>query len=141
MSIKQGSASYPPIVKQAKILGYVAETNGIFHSRDIGRGFSLSGNVYLMFGDTFCNDSNGEFMGLVNNTVAIMEDFKQPLRSKYVEYGDNGLVKPFLPLTPEEVALEMDGKGTYISESFFPFPGPDPEPPDVWRDSDPSFLF
>ncbi|KAF6220757.1 hypothetical protein HO133_003191 [Letharia lupina] len=106
MTNKQGFAAYPPKVKHTEILGYVEEVNGIFHSRDIGRGFELFGNVYLEFGDTFCNDSNGEFVGLANNTVAIIEDTNQPLKSKYLEVEENGFIKPFIPLTFEEQQLE-----------------------------------
>ena len=106
MANKQGFAAYPPSVKSIDILGYVEEVNGIFHSRDIGRSFELFGKVYLTFGDTFCNDSNGEFVGLANNTVAIIEDTDQPLKSKHLDVEENGFIKPFIQLTSEEKRLE-----------------------------------
>ena len=106
MANKQGFAAYPPKVEQIAILGYVEETNDIFHSRDIGRGFQLFGNIYLMFGDTFCNDSNGDFVGLVSNTVALVPCVEQPLQSKYLEVEENGRIKELIQLTAKEQQLE-----------------------------------
>ena len=118
MASKHGPAAYPPKVDEIKILGYVEEANGIFHSRDIGRGFELFGNVYLKFGDTFCNDSNGKFVGLANNTVAIIEVKTQPLKSKYLEVEENGFIKPFIQLTSEETQLEKNNKGRVVLWAF-----------------------
>ncbi|KAL9131932.1 MAG: hypothetical protein Q9175_006647 [Cornicularia normoerica] len=118
MANKQGFAAYPPRVVHTEILGYVEEVNGIFHSRDIGRSFQLSGKIYLKFGDTFCNNSSGEFVGLTNNTVAIIEDKKQPLKSKYLEVEANGLIRPFICLTSEEQQLEEEKKGRVVLWAF-----------------------
>ena len=118
MTTPQVFAAYPPRVEQAKILGYVEESSGIFHSRDIARGFQLFGNTYLMFGDTFCNNSNGEFVGLANNTVAIIEDTNDPLKSKYLEVEENGFIKPFIPLSAEEERLEDEGLGRVVLWAF-----------------------
>lgn len=118
MTDKQGFAAYPPKVEHTEILGYVEEANGIFHSRDIGRSFELFGKVYLKFGDTFCNDGKGEFVGLANNTVAIVEDPSQPLKSKYLEVEENGFVKPFIQLTAEEKQLEQQELGRVVLWAF-----------------------
>lgn len=118
MAKEQGFAAYPPKVEQREILGYVEEVNGIFHSRDIGRSFELFGKTYLIFGDTFCNDSNEEFVGLANNTVAIIEDTKQPLKSRYLEVFENGFIKPFIPLTSEEQQLEQKKDGRVVLWAF-----------------------
>ena len=118
MGSKQGFAAYPPKVKHAEILGYIDEVNGIFHCRDIGRAFELFGNVYLTFGDTFCNDSNGKFVGLANNTVAIIKDTSQPLKSQYLETEDNGFIKPFVRLMSKEQLFEKDGKGRVVLWAF-----------------------
>ena len=118
MANKHGFAAYPPKVEDIEILGYVEEANGIFHSRDIGRGFELFDKVHLKFGDTFCNDSNGEFVGLTNNTVAVIEDRTQPLKSKYLEVEENGLITPFIQLTYEEQQLEESGKGRVVLWTF-----------------------
>lgn len=106
MAKKQGFAAYPPTVEGVKILGYVEEVSGIFHSRDIARSFELFGNVYLKFGDTFCIDNKGEFVGLASNTVAVIQDKTQPLRTKYLGVEENGFIKPFIQLTPEEQQYE-----------------------------------
>lgn len=118
MASKQGFAAYPPTVKSIKILGYVEEVNGIFHSRDIARSFELFGNVYLKFGDTFCNNSNGEFVGLANNTVAVIEDTTQPLKSKYLEVEENGFIKPFIQLTSDEQQSEDRKEGRVVLWAF-----------------------
>ena len=68
---KHGFAAYPPKVEDVDILGYVEEESGLFHSRDIGRSFELAGKIYLVFGDTFCKNSGGEFAGLASNTIAL----------------------------------------------------------------------
>lgn len=115
---EQGFAAYPPSVNSINILGYIEEVNGIFHSRDIGRSFELFGNVYLKFGDTFCNDSNGEFVGLANNTVAIIEDTNQPLKSKYLEVEESGFITPFIQLTSEEKQLEEKKEGRVVLWAF-----------------------
>ncbi|KAL9077253.1 MAG: hypothetical protein Q9161_000519 [Pseudevernia consocians] len=118
MANKQGFAAYPPKVVQTEILGYVEDVNSIFYSRDIGRSFELFGNIYLKFGDTFCNNSKGEFVGLASNTVAIIEDAKQPLKSKYLEVEENGFIKPFIQLTSEAHKLEESKLGRVALWAF-----------------------
>ena len=105
----QGFAAYPPRVEKSVIMGYVTETNGIFHSRDIGRSFGFAGKIYLQFGDTFCHNSDGEFVGIANNTVAVIEEDKTlPFKSRYIEVEDNGFIKPFIQLTDGEAQYERD---------------------------------
>ena len=118
MGKKQSFAAYPPKVEQIEILGYVEEVNGIFHSRDIGRSFELFGKIYLKFGDTFCNDSNGNFVTLANNTVASIEDIDQPLKSRYLEIEEDGSIKPFIKSTPQEQQREDDGIGRVVLWAF-----------------------
>ena len=118
MANKQGFAAYPPKVEQTEILGYIEDVSGIFHSRDIGRSFQLFGNTYLNFGDTFCNDSNGNFVGLISNTVAIIQDVKQPLKSGYLEVFENGLIKPFIPSTLDEIQIEEKKQGRVVLWAF-----------------------
>ena len=118
MANNQGYAAYPPRVEQVETLGYIEEVSGIFHSRDIGRSFELFGNIYLIFGDTFCNDSDGNFVGLANNTVAIIENADKPLKSRYLETEENEFIKPFIPLTLEEQQLEKEKKGRVALWAF-----------------------
>ena len=120
MTNKQGYAAYPPKVEQMQDLGYVGEATGIFHSRDIGRSFQLFGKVYYSFGDTFCSDSEGNLIDIESNTVAVVSDIGKPLESKYLQIGENGLIKPLLELTPEEQQVGKDGKGRVV---LWPFGG------------------
>ncbi len=106
MANEEGFAAYPPKVEKTEILGYVEDVDGIFRSRDIGRSFELFGNVYIKFGDTFCNDSNGEFVGISNNTLAVIEDIKQPLKSKYLNVSSDGRIQPFIDTTLQEEGIE-----------------------------------
>ena len=118
MAITREFAVYPPKVELIEILGYVEEVNGIFHSRDIGRSFELFQRIYFEFGDTFCNNSNEEFVGLANNTVAIIEDISQPLKSKYIEVEEIGYIKPFIQLNAQEKQLENDKQGRVVLWAF-----------------------
>ena len=106
MTTKHGFAAYPPKVEHIEILGYMQEDSGIFIPRDIGRSFELDGKVYLVFGDTFCKNSDGEFSGTANNTIAIVEDNNRPLKTKYIEVDENGFIKPFIQFLPGEEMLQ-----------------------------------
>src|SRR6266498_3403149 len=59
---------------------------------------------YYVFGDTFCKDYQGEFLSIVSNTAAVVEDPRDPLTSTYPDLDDpaEGLLKPFIPLTARE---------------------------------------
>ena len=118
MANEEGFAAYPPKVEQTEILGYVEDVDGIFRSRDIGRSFELFGNVYLKFGDTFCNDGDGDFIGLSNNTLAIIEDIKKPLKSKYLNVFEHGLIQPFINTTYAEKQLEDRKEGRVVLWAF-----------------------
>ena len=106
MTTKHGFAAYPPKVEHTEILGYMEEDSSKFISRDIGRSFELDGKIFLIFGDTFCKNSDGEFSGLANNTIAIVEDTKQPLKTKYIEVDENGFIRPFIQFLPGEEMLQ-----------------------------------
>ena len=110
-----GYAICPPMVTETQILGYVNETNGVFHSRDIAVPFSFSGRIYLIFGDTFCKNSNNEYVGLVSNTAAIIEDRAQPTKSKYLEAASDGKIKPFIDVTPFEFMQEKRDESVRVA--------------------------
>ena len=95
-------AAYPPKVSNIEVVGYVDDANEIGYSRDIGRSFTLNGRQFYIFGDTFCKDSTGNFVGLVNNTVALVLERHNPCMSKYLDFNDDDTVKCFVPLTMEE---------------------------------------
>ena len=105
-------AAHPPIVDTVEVLGYVTDVSGIFHSRDIGVSFQLFGRNYLIFGDTFCKNSDDQFVELLSNTVAIIEDPNKPTESRYMPSVPNGKIKAFIPLTEDEHELEKRSKHT-----------------------------
>jgi hypothetical protein len=85
--------------------------SNIEHSRDIGRPFDLFGEHYVIFGDTFCKNSKGDFVGVANNTVAHVPLPAYPRRTNYLESEENGMVKLFVPLTEEEKKFEKAAEG------------------------------
>lgn len=109
-----GYAAFPPVVEEAKIQGYLHEMSNIEHSRDIGRSFELSGQRYYIFGDTFCKNKKGDFVGLANNTVAHVPLPAHPCLTSYLEYEENEMVKLFVPLTEEEEAFEECNEGSRV---------------------------
>lgn len=114
-----GYAAYPPVVESCTIEGYLHELSNIEHSRDIGRPFSLFGEHYVLFGDTFCKNKAGDFVGVANNTAAQVPLPAWPLLTKYLEYEENEMVKPFIPLTEGEKEFEkMPGGGRVCLWTF-----------------------
>ena len=114
MSTEHGFAAYPPTVERMKILGYMVDESGIFFSRDIGRSFELGGKIFLVFGDTFCKDEAGKFIGLVNNTCAAFDDRNEPLKTRYIEYDENRVLKPFIPFLEAERRYNRPGRRVVI---------------------------
>ncbi|KAL9127533.1 MAG: hypothetical protein Q9217_003601 [Psora testacea] len=97
-----------PTVAEPEIMGYLTDINQIGYSRDIGRSFRLGGSVYFIFGDTFCKNSAGEFVGLVSNTVSMVMDEIKPLESSYLCIKEDGMVEPLIPLNEEEIKLQKE---------------------------------
>jgi len=95
-------AKYPPTNVQAEILGYVKDINDIGYSRDIGRSFIIGGRTYFLFGDTFCKNAAGEFVGCQNNTAALVLNKSEPLKTSYLSIEEDGMVTPLFPFTDEE---------------------------------------
>ncbi|KAI9813219.1 MAG: hypothetical protein M1826_002535 [Phylliscum demangeonii] len=99
-------AVYPPHVTDVEILGYVVDVNDIPYSRDIGRSSILGDKVFYQFGDTFCKDRKGDFVGTVCHTCAAVPNLMQPTSSRYTDIQSNGIVAQFIPFTANEVAFE-----------------------------------
>lgn len=95
-------AKYPPVLESVEILGYVTDRNGIDYSRDIGRSSTFAGRCYYVFGDTFCKDQDGEFVGLQTNTAAVVKSPAEPLVSEYLSIQNDGMVDALIRLNPEE---------------------------------------
>jgi hypothetical protein len=106
IGVKEAIACYPPRLENIEILGYVDDASNIGYSRDIGRSAILKGRVYYMFGDTFCKNKKGEFIGVQSTTSALVPDKSQPLSSTYLTWQEDGLVDNFVPLTEAEHRLE-----------------------------------
>lgn len=100
-------AKYPPVCR-IQVIGYLHDTNGIEYSRDIGRSFQLGNQIYYIFGDTFCKNQEGDYVGIQSNTVAIVNDREMPHLTSYLCIRDDGIVEPLLPLNPEEVQFQEE---------------------------------
>lgn len=103
-------ALYPPAAEPYEVpVGYIEDHNGIGYSRDIGRSSVFAGHCYYMFGDTFCKNRQGFFVGVTNNTVAIIPNRAEPLETQYLDIKSDGRVEPFLRLTEDEILMENGG--------------------------------
>jgi len=75
---------WPPQIMQHTPLGYVYDTTGNWYPRDIGRSTSLSNGLTIyQFGDTFCHNRTGDFLGVADNTCAIVTSASNPTLSSY----------------------------------------------------------
>lgn len=125
-----GPAIYPPILEECKILGYVTDKNGIRYSRDIGRSMVIhfdqdngtqSVEPYYLFGDTFCKNAQGDYVGIQDQTAAYVGNKAKFLESEYREIEPDGMVKQLVPLNEEEKRLLEENPGTRITK--WPFGG------------------
>ena len=107
VNFSKARACYPPRVESVEILGYIKDVNEIGYSRDIGRSSTLGGHCYYVFGDTFNKNDRGEFVGITSNTVAIIPDKANPLRTAYMEIQEDGMVNALIPLNESERRLAM----------------------------------
>lgn len=103
-------AKFPPKVKLLGGHSYLKDINCRLYSRDIGRSSIVGGQIFFQFGDTFCKDGDGEFCGLIPNTIAHLPDKSKADRTCYQRIHPDGKVTHFLPLTVEEKQWE-EGHG------------------------------
>ena len=99
-------AIYPPAVTKLEVIDYINDNNGLDYSRDIGRSFMLNDRNFYIFGDTFCKNTAGEFVGVVNNTAALVPRDDKFCDSRYLQFNDDDTVKALVPLTTEEKMLQ-----------------------------------
>ncbi len=81
------------------------------YSRDIGRSSVFKNHVFVQFGDTFCKDGYGEFVGVTSHTCAGVGEVGQiddPTLSEYASIQPDGMVDSFIPLTPSDKKFEDD---------------------------------
>lgn len=96
----------PEFVRPTDLLGEVRDINGRDIPRDIGRSFSLSGQHYFLFGDTFCKDDAGNWLECANNTYALVPDTRDPTKSQYLT--NDPQVPPFIPYREDEERFTKD---------------------------------
>lgn len=113
-------ATYPPVLESVEILGYVTDRNGIGYSRDIGRSSSFAGRCYYVFGDTFCKDKDGEFVGLQSNTAAMVKSPAEPLMSEYLSIQEDGMVDALIRGNGDEHRVGQDKE---VRVTLWPFGG------------------
>jgi hypothetical protein len=80
-AIRDGRGS--PMLPLTKSDNTLPIASGNSYPRDIGRSSELGGRVFFQFGDTFCHNSDGKFIGLTNNTAALLLDKSNPALTKY----------------------------------------------------------
>lgn len=90
----------PSLTCLPQVLGEVTDNSGRQYPRDIGRTVHLGGRTYYMFGDTFCFDDKGDFQGLTNNSIALVPDLRNPIKSQYLSHKVK--IPEFVPFTVEE---------------------------------------
>ena len=99
-------ATYPPKVTRIEVIDYLRDSSGIWQSRDIGRSCYFAGRYYYIFGDTFCKDQDNNFVGLVSNTIASVDDPMRPLITSYASTDSDGKFEAFIKTTEEEECSE-----------------------------------
>ncbi|KAI9883434.1 MAG: hypothetical protein M1823_004808 [Watsoniomyces obsoletus] len=90
------------------VLGYVRDLSNRQYSRDVGRTSSVGGRIFWQFGDTFCKNDAGQYVGLVAHTVADHLDESEPSVTAYAEFDARECAKLFIPFTKEEARLDAD---------------------------------
>ena len=118
--MKPLKASYPPKVVHSQVLGNVLDEVKPHDSRDIGRSTHLSGYLYYFFGDTFCKNADGEFVGVSGNNFALICNTEKPLESTYLSVAKSGMVEELVKLSNAEKEEQTKGGFTY---KFWPFSG------------------
>ena len=119
VGISPAHAVYPPKVVGHEMLGYITDRNGIDYSRDIGRSISFGGQHYFIFGDTFCKNEQGQFVGIQSNTVATIGSRSDPCDASYPYVQPNSVVPPLIPHSAEEYQYENDHDGCRIAHWVF----------------------
>ncbi|KAI9717897.1 MAG: hypothetical protein M1812_004424 [Candelaria pacifica] len=103
-------AKYPPEVASVEILGYVKDSNNVQYSRDIGRSSKIGRFYVYQFGDTFCFNRAGDFVGMTDNTCAVIpEPSSEPTSCVYRTFEGNEKVSALVPLTNDERFLPDEG--------------------------------
>ncbi|KAK6587273.1 hypothetical protein PZA11_000563 [Diplocarpon coronariae] len=80
----KGGVAWPPKVLYYTEMGVIRDSTHNWYPRDIGRSSELLPSMFIyQFGDTFCHDANGQYIGLSQNSYAIAHDRSNPNVSSY----------------------------------------------------------
>ncbi|KAF1974618.1 hypothetical protein BU23DRAFT_636276 [Bimuria novae-zelandiae CBS 107.79] len=100
-TVPSGRLAWPPrLTCPPKVRGEVKDASGRQYPRDLGRSVKLGGHIYYIFGDTFCFNDGGEFVGVTNNTIALIPGLNNPTGSQYLHPDPK--VPEFVPYLDEE---------------------------------------
>ena len=82
------------------------EERGNKYSRDQGTSFQLQGQWYYLFGDTFCYNSQGQYIkDIVCNGQAKISDITRPTLCRYDGFDSTGKSRIFIPLLADETNI------------------------------------
>lgn len=87
-----------------------SQENGRAYDRDIGRSTTFNNKDYYIFGDTFCHDADGKFVGLSCNTLARIPRRHEPTECSYELVEDDGFVPEFIPFRKDENMFNEKGQ-------------------------------
>lgn len=100
-----------------------SSVSGRHYSRDVGRTSSIGGRIFWQFGDTFCKNLAGEYVGLVAHTVADLLDERYPQMTAYAEFDARDCAKLFIPFTEEEAQLDANSESPMGRPTLWGFGG------------------
>lgn len=78
----------------------------------------MNGRVFFQFGDTFCKDQKGDFVGITSHTCSRLCLLEHPELSEYTKITPLGMVESFIPLTQAEKTFEENNAGRMTMWSF-----------------------
>ncbi|KAI9672372.1 MAG: hypothetical protein M1817_003394 [Caeruleum heppii] len=122
-TVQRRYAKFPPKVISCEKLGYIQDANGVGYSRDVGRSSVVNNRVFYQFGDTFCKNDHGDFVGIVSHTCARVVLPTHPLHTEYYKIEPSGLVQCFIPLTEREKEFDRQGTAQGTRTTLWSFGG------------------
>lgn len=106
-SLLQSRAKFPPVVSYIDFVGEVREEDTFRYPRNIGCSSTLGGIPLFLFGDTYEQQSNSQFLGVASSTASL-GSHANPLFTRYPSYSptsqddSESCATQFIPFTGEE---------------------------------------
>lgn len=103
----QPRAKFPPVVSFIDFVGEVREEDTFRYPRNIGCSSTLGGIPLFLFGDTFEQRSNSQFLGVASSTASL-GSHANPFFTRYPSYSptsgndSESYANQFIPFTEEE---------------------------------------